>query len=166
MSLEISIAFDKSAIERLKQIPVLMRLAPAERILKAMAKPIVSRGKSLAPRSRVSSGDSGPTRNKMSAKAKAKWPEEGSKHIRFVYRKGENGGYVVIGGDDPMANSFNFDGSEKGRRVFYWGKDQGRVKRVEPSQRFMMKAFVETRAEQVSAGNAQLEKELRELKIG
>lgn len=167
MSIELRINFDESQLAKLLQIPILMRLGPAERILKAMAKPIVVRAKAIAPNSRVaSSGSNGATRDKMSSKTKAKWPESGKQHISYVYRKGENGGYLVIGGKSPQANSFNFDGSDKGRKVFHWGKDSGRIKRVEPTERFMQKAFDETRSAQVSAGNAQLEKELKELNLG
>lgn len=166
MTMKLEINFDESQLAKLMRIPILMRLGPAERILKAMAKPIVARAKAIAPNSRVASNASGPTRDKMSAKTKAKWPESGKAHIGYVYRKGENGGYLVIGGKSPQANSFNFDASDRGRKVFYWGKDMGRIKRVEPSQRFMQKAFDETKSAQISAGNAQLEKEMKELNLG
>lgn len=166
MSVEISIAFNESAIAQLKKIPLLMRLGPAERILKAMAKPIVVRAKAIAPNSRASSGKDGPTRDKMSSETKAKWPESGKNHIKTIYRKGDGGGYLVIGADDPLGNGLNFDASDRGRKVFYWGVDSGKVKRVEPSQRFMQKAFDETKSAQVSAGNAQLEKEMKELNLG
>jgi hypothetical protein len=159
--MDIKITFDESQLAKLIKIPVLMRLGPAERILKAMAKPIVVRAKAIAPDSRTSG-----TRELMSAKTKAKWPESGKTHIRMIYRKGDGGGYLVIGANDPLGNSLNFDSSNKGRKVFYWGKDSGKIKRVEPSQRFMQKAFDETRSAQVSAGNAQLEKEMKELNLG
>ena len=166
MSMDLTITFNESAITQLLKIPVLMRLGPAERILKAMAKPIVVQAKAIAPDSRTSG-----TRNKMSGEnspsnTAAKWPGSGKKHIRAIYRKGDGGGYLVIGADDPLGNSLNFDSSNKGRKVFYWGKDSGKVKRVEPSQRFMQKAVDETKSAQVSAGNAQLEKEMKELNLG
>ena len=160
MTVELKIEFSQAQLAKLLRIPVLMRLGPAERVLKAMAKPVVARGKALAPRSRTSG-----TRDKMTAKASAKWPEEARNNIGFVYRKGENGGYLVIGGKSPKANSLNFDAG-KGRKVFYWGKDQGRSKRVAPSERFMQKALDETRSAQEAAGFAQLEKEMKELNIG
>ena len=166
MSMEISIAFNESAIAQLKKIPLLMRLGPAERILKAMGKPIVVRAKAIAPNSRTSG-----TRKKMSSERSpsqtiSKWPESGKNHIRMIYRKGDGGGYLIMGANDPLGNSLNFDSSSKGRKVFYWGKDSGKIKRVEPSQRFMQKAFDETKSAQVSAGNAQLEKEMKELNLG
>jgi hypothetical protein len=161
MSMELKITFDESQLAKLMKIPVLMRLGPAERILKAMAKPIVVRAKAIAPNSRTSG-----TRDKMSSETKAKWPESGKNHIKMIYRKGDGGGYLVIGASDPLGNSLNFDSSSRGRKVFYWGKDSGKIKRVEPSQRFMQKAFDETKSAQISAGNAQLEKEMKELNLG
>ena len=161
MSMDLKMTFDESQLAKLLKIPVLMRLGPAERIVKAMAKPIVIRAKAIAPNSRTSG-----TRDKMSPETKAKWPESGKNHIRVIYRKGDGGGYLVIGANDPLGNSLNFDASDRGRKVFYWGKDSGKIKRVEPSQRFMQKAFDETKSAQVSAGNAQLEKEMKELNLG
>ena len=161
MSMDLKMTFDESQLAKLLKIPVLMRLGPAERIVKAMAKPIVIRAKAIAPNSRTSG-----TRDKMSPETKAKWPESGKNHIRVIYRKGDGGGYLVIGANDPLGNSLNFDASDRGRKVFYWGKDSGKIKRVEPSQRFMQKAFDETKSAQVSAGNAQLQKEMKELNLG
>jgi hypothetical protein len=166
MSMELKITFDESQLAKLMKIPLLMRLGPAERILKAMAKPIVVRAKAIAPNSRTSG-----TRNKMSSESSpsqtiSKWPGSGKNHIKMIYRKGEGGGYLVIGASDPLGNSLNFDSSSRGRKVFYWGKDSGKIKRVEPSQRFMQKAFDETKSAQISAGNAQLEKEMKELNLG
>jgi hypothetical protein len=161
MSMELKITFDESQLAKLMKIPLLMRLGPAERILKAMAKPIVVRAKAIAPNSRTSG-----TRDKMSSETKAKWPESGKNHIKMIYRKGDGGGYLVIGASDPLGNSLNFDSSSRGRKVFYWGVDSGKIKRVEPSQRFMQKAFDETKSAQISAGNAQLEKEMKELNLG
>lgn len=162
MTMEIKIQFNEAMIEKLKQIPIMLRLAPAERILKAMAKPVVARAKAIAPSS-VESG----TRKEWSAKTAAKFAaNEGRKNIGYVYRKGQNGGYLMVGGKAPKANSFNFEASDKGRKVFYWGKDMGRVKRIDPSLRFMTRAYLDTRDAQASAGKQQLEKELKELKIG
>lgn len=150
------------ALERIKQIPLRLRLAAAERILKAMGTPIVAEAKALAPNSRTGKR----TRDKMSSDTKAKWPESGKDHIGFVYRKTNSGGYLVIGAKDPLGNSFNFDASDDGRKVVLWGRDSGRIKRVEPSERFMQRAFARTRQAQITAGLNQLEKELKELNLG
>ena len=166
MTVELKIEFSEAQLAKLLRIPILLRLGPAERTLKAMAKPILQRAKAIAPSS-VKSG----TRKKWGKNKTAKFdPSSWSKNearnnLGVVYRKGENGGYLVIGGKSPNANSLNFDAGKR-RKVFYWGVDQGRVKRVAPSERFMQKALDETKSAQVAAGFAQLEKELKELNLG
>ncbi len=162
MSMDIKITFDESQLAKLAQIPVLMRLKPAENVLKAMASPVVERAKSIAPSSRRSG-----TRKKWSSKYKdnPSYQEDSGKYIgRKLIRTG-NGGLVIIGGLFPRANKQNFEAGEK-RKVVYWGKTTSKVKRINPKERFMQKAFDETIAQQVTAGNAQLEKEIRELNLG
>lgn len=167
MTIELRIEFDEQQLAKLRRIPILLRLAPAERTLKAMAKPVLDRAKALVPNSRKPNAQSGiPSHDKQSANTKAKWPEQGKNNLGFVYRKSESGGYLVIGAKSPKGNSLNFDASNKGRKVMLWGRDSGRIKRVEPSQRFMQRAFDETRQAQITAGYNQLEKELRELNLG
>lgn len=167
MTVELKIDFSESQLAKLLKIPLLLRLGPAERVLKAMAKPIVAHAKPIAPSSVKSGTRKKWGKNKTEKFDPSSWAQnEARNNIGFVFRKGENGGYLVIGGKSPNANSLNFDSSGKGRRVFYWGKDTGRVKRVEPSERFMQKALDETRSAQESAGFKQLEKELKELNLG
>jgi hypothetical protein len=165
MSLEIEIHFDEAQIAALLNIPLHLRLGPAERVLKAMAKPVVAKAKAIAPSSRKSG-----TRYKWAQKIKqnAAWQNDSGKHIGYVYRKTERGGYrgyLVIGGMHPQAKKQNFDAG-KDRKVMYWGRDAGKTKRIDPKDRFMQKAFDETRSLQISAGNTQLEKELKELNFG
>lgn len=168
MTIELKIEFDEQQLAKLRRIPILLRLGPAERTLKAMAKPVLDRAKALVPNSRKPSPKDGiPSHDKQSAKAKARWPEQGKNNLGFVFRKGESGGYLVIGAKSPKGNTLNFDSSDKGREVRYWlNPNPGRIKRVEPSQRFMQRAFDQTRQAQISAGFNQLEKELRELNLG
>jgi len=173
MTIELKIEFDEKQIEKLRRIPIMLRLGPAERTLKAMAKPILDRGKQLAPDSRKpsrNSKDGRPTRDKMSAKAKAKWPESARNNLGVIYRKGESGGYLVIGGKSPRANSLNFDSGKKTGSVrVLWDPTKTRTqprKYVPASERFMQRALDETRQAQITAGFNQLEKELRELNLG
>lgn len=162
MSVSITIEFDESQLAKLMQIPLLMRLGPAERVLKAMAKPVVAKGKALAPSSRASG-----TRKKWSQKYKknANYQNDSGRSIGTKYLKNNRGGLMLIGGVHPKANKLNFD-SGKPRKVMYWKKDAGKTKRINPKDRFMQRAYDETRAEQLTAGNRQLEIELKELKLG
>lgn len=162
MSLEIEIHFDEAQIKKLLDIPLHLRLGPAERVLTAMAKPVVAKAKAIAPSSRQSG-----TRKKWSQKYKnnAAWQNDSGSHIGYVYRKTERGGYLVVGGKHPQANKLNFSHG-KPRNVVYWGKPAGITKRIDPKDRFVQKAFDETRSQQIAAGNAQLEKEIKELNFG
>ena len=168
MTVELKLELSEQAIQQLRRIPIMLRLGPAERVLKAMAKPIVARGKSLAPDSRKANRTSGfPTHSKQSAQAKKDWPEQGKNNLGVIFRKGESGGYLVIGARDPKGNTLNFDSSKAPRRHVLWGKVTLIRKRyTPPSERFMQKALDETKSAQESAGFKQLEKELKELKLG
>jgi hypothetical protein len=158
----ITLEFDEAQLAKIMQIPLLMRLGPSERVLKAMSVPVVAKAKAIAPSSRRSG-----TRKKWSKKYKDNpaYQNDSGKQIGVKYLKNNRGGILIIGGKHPQANKQNYD-SGKPRRVFYWGKDAGKVKRIDPKERFMQKAYDETRGAQISAGNAQLDKELKELKLG
>lgn len=162
MSLKLEVSFDEAMLAKIMQIPLLMRLGPSERVLKAMAKPIMTKAKAIAPNS-ITSG----TRKKWGEKYKgnAAWQISSGKHIKTKYLKNERGGVLIVGGDHPKANKLNFEAGTQ-RKVFYWGVDSGKVKRINPSERFMQRAYDETKAAQQSAGYAQLEKEIKELKLG
>jgi hypothetical protein len=162
MTLEIQVTFDEAQIQKLLEIPLLMKLGPAERVLKAMAKPVIERAKSIAPSSRRSG-----TRKKWSKKYKdnPNYQEDSGKHIGMKYIKTERGGLMIVGGKYPRANKQNYEAGDK-RKIVYWGKKTSKIKRINPSERFMQKAFDETKQEQITAGNEQLTKEMKELSLG
>jgi len=162
MSMEIQITFDQSHLDKLAKIPVLLRLKPAENVLKAMAKPVIDKAKSIAPSSRRSG-----TRKKWSRKYKNNpaYQDDSGRHIGKKFIRTGSGGLVIIGGIYPRANKQNYEAGAT-RKVVYWGKKTSKVKRIDPKERFMQKAFDETIALQVTAGNTQLEKELKELNLG
>jgi hypothetical protein len=167
MTLEIQITFDEAQIEKLLKIPLLMRLGPAERVLKAMAKPVIERAKSIAPSSKRSG-----TRKKMGKNVTDKFVgkaantvDDSGKHIGMKYIKTERGGLMIVGGKYPRANKQNYEAGDK-RKIVYWGKKTSKIKRINPSERFMQKAFDETKPQQITAGNEQLTKEMKELSLG
>jgi hypothetical protein len=162
MTLDIQITFDEAQIQKLLKFPLLMKLGPAERVLKAMAKPVIDRAKAIAPSSRRSG-----TRKKWSRKYKdnAAYQEDSGRHIGKRFIKTERGGLIIVGGIYPRANKQNYEAGDK-RKIVYWGKKTSKIKRINPKERFMQKAFDETRTQQVTAGNEQLEKEIRELGNG
>jgi hypothetical protein len=166
MSLSLTLDLDEAMIAKLMQVPLHLRLAPSERVLKAMAKPIIEKAKYIAPSSRKSG-----TRNKWSEKYKsnAAYQNDSGQSLGMVYRKTESGGYLMVGGKHPQANKQNYD-SGKDRTIKLWGRNPVKYpitnKRVDPKDRFMQRAFDETRDAQLSAGFKQLETEIKELKIG
>jgi hypothetical protein len=181
MSLKIEINFDEAQLAKIMQIPLLMRLGPSERVLKAMSKPVIEKAKAIAPSSKTTRSSFNPktgrvdnrtNRQKMGKNAtkefigrEANSRDDSGKHIGVKFLRNNRGGLLIIGGKSPKANKQNYDAGKE-RKVFYWGRDAGITKRIEPKDRFMQKAYDETRTAQISAGNAQLEKELKELKIG
>lgn len=176
MTLSIEIKFDQAQIDKLMQIPLLMRVGPAERVLKAMAKPVLDKAKALAPSARKAAAyvlkDTRTNREKEGARTTAKFVgrsansvDDSGKHLGSVFRRNNRGGILIIGGKHPKANKQNYDAGKQ-RKVMYWGRNPGITKRIDPKDRFMQKAFDETRSAQISAGNDQLAKELKELNLG
>ncbi len=165
MSMDIKIEFNESMLASLMRIPVILRLEPSERILKAMAKPVVAKAKDIAPSSRASG-----TRKTWSAKLKANdsYQIDSGRHIGVKYLKNNIGGVLIVGGVHPKANKLNFEAGKK-RIVKVWGRDPKSipiVKRIDPRQRFMQRAYDETLNAQLAAGQSQLVKEIKELEIG
>lgn len=162
MSIKIDFTFDEYQIAKLTQIPELFRLGPAERCLKAMAKPIVDRAKSLAPSSRVTG-----TRKKWSAKFNkdAKWQIDSGKQMGIKTVRHNNGARVYIGAKWPKGNKQQFDASPKGRRHILWGRDTGRL-RPRDNPHFLQKAYDETKSQQLKAFQDQLAIEIKELRLG
>lgn len=162
MSIKIDFTFDEYQIAKLTQIPELLRLGPAERCLKAMAKPIAERAKALAPSSQRSG-----SRKKWSAKFKndAKWQVDSGKQMGIKTIRHNKGARVYIGAKWPKGNKQQFDASPKGRRHILWGRDTGRL-RPRDNPHFLQKAYDETKSQQLKAFNDQLAIEIKELRLG
>jgi hypothetical protein len=166
MILELNISFDEAMIEKLQRIPFQLVLGPAERVLRAMAKPVAAKALAIAPSSRRSG-----ERNRWGKKYKnnPSYQNDSGKAIGFKLLKHNNGGVLIIGTLHPEGNKQNYDAGES-RTVKLWGRDPVKYpikeKRIDPKDRFMQRAYDETRDQQLSAGHAQLVKEIEELKIG
>jgi len=156
MKLDYKVTFNETLIAGIAKIPSHFVAEGAEKILKAMARPIIIRAKQIAPSSRAT-GD----RNKWSNKYKLNpaWQGDSGQHLGYKFRRSDGGGILIIGGVSPDANKLNFNHG-KGRHVFFWGVDQGYSKVYRREDRFMLKAMDETKTQQLIAGNLQLETEL------
>jgi hypothetical protein len=163
MSLNIKIEFNDAMIAELMRIPDLLRLGPAERCLADMGKVVAQRAKQLAPSSRQTG-----SRKKWSNKLKndSRWSGvDSGQHMGVKTVKHNRGARIYIGARYPQGNKQQFDASPKGRRVFYWGKDSGRIKK-RPDPHFLEQAYTETQSAQLAAFNKRLEIEIKELRIG
>ena len=139
-------------------VPQLEKRRASDRVLRPMAKPIVTRSRQLAPRGNPTDRAK---RSQRQAQA-ADWNYPLHKSITYVVRKyGNAAGLAVIGPSWPKGNKAYFDTSPKGRRVFYWGKDAGKIR---PQIRnWIVQAFDETRAEQVAIAKRELKKVMDEI---
>ncbi len=162
MSLKVKVEMDFRALEMLERIPQMLQFAVADKVMPAMAKPVVARAKELAPSSRESG-----TRKKWSAKYKTnnKWQVDSGRHMSSKTVRYDRGAIVYVGATYPTGNKQQFNSnSERGRREVLWGKSTGRV--YKPKERFIQKAYDETRDAQFRAFEAELINQIKEMRIG
>ncbi len=162
MSLQIKVEMDFRALEMLEKIPQMLQFAVADKVMLAMVKPVVDRAKELAPSSRESG-----TRKKWSAKYKSnnKWQVDSGRHMGSKTVRYDRGAIVYVGAKYPTGNKQQFNSnSEKGRKEVLWGRSTGRV--YKPKERFIQRAYDETRDAQFRAFEAELQRQVKELRIG
>ena len=165
---DLKIEIDPKALAALENIPAMFIFKVADVAMKAAAKPVIDKAKSIAPSSRQSYGTNGPTRKKWSRKYKtnAAYQNDSGKEIGVKVLKSSRGAIAYVGAKYPLGNKqqFNDSGSGKGRRVVYWGKPQGTIYRRK--ERFLQRAYDETRNEQTTAFIAAAEAEVAKVNFG
>lgn len=161
MSLKIEFTFSESEMKKLEKIPEFVRFVAADRALKAMAKPIIEKAKAIAPSS-VRSG----SRKKWGPKYKgdSKYQNDSGQEIDSKVQKHNRGAKIYVGATFPRGNKQQFNASPKGRKEVFWGRPQGTV--YKPSERFMQRAFDETRSAQNAAFIASLQRTLKRMNLG
>lgn len=160
--MKIEVTFNDAQIELLESIPMLIQYAVADKCMKAMVKPIAERAKDVLPSSR-STG----TRKKWSKKYKqnAAWQINSGRHVGAKVVKYQRGATAYVGPTYPKGNKQQFNSNkERGRRVFYWGKNAGQV--YIPDERPMQRAYDETRDAQMTAFMTTLTNEIAEIARG
>jgi hypothetical protein len=184
MSLKIELKFDESQLKQLEKIPIHVRINAADDCLEAMSKEVLRKAYAYAPRS-VSTG----TRLKWSKKysTSAKWRVNSGEHLGSKIKKNNKGALAYIGAKYPKGNKQQFSAPKAEQRGHYlWGKPgqtivttsrsgkqytyvrktEGQMLKFPASQRFIQRAFDETKPQQLSAFYKALEKSLQELKLG
>ena len=184
MSLKIELKFNESQLKQLEKIPIHVRINAADDCLEAMSREVLRKAYAYAPRS-VSTG----TRLKWSKKyrSSAKNRLNSGEHLGWKIKKNNKGGLAFIGGKDRKGNKQQFSAPKAEERGHYfWGKPgqtirttsrsgnqytyvrkkDGKMLNFPASQRFIQRAFDETKPQQLSAFYKALEKSLQELKLG
>lgn len=126
-------------------VPILERYAVMNQTITAGAKPIVTRARQLAPRSKPED------RAKRSKKqqAAADWEFPLWKTIKVVYRKYSRTQVAVVGPEWPKGNKAYFNTSPNGRRQVLWGRVTGAI--IPQIRNWIVQAFDETRPQQLDA---------------
>lgn len=133
-------------------VPALDRYKVADQVVRAGAKPITNRARQLIPRSKKSDTD----KRSRKQRAQADWETPLWKTVKLVVRKGQQGSAVAVTGPEYTGKTgagqkiyLVAEHKQKGRRMFFWGKDGGRTKIK--IRNVMVQAADESRSQSLSA---------------
>lgn len=157
-NIDIVMPSDAELKQMFDAVPILVRYDVLDKTLRAGAKPIVQRARALTPRSTPEDRE----KRSKSQKAKADWDYPLYKTIKYVVRKYNNKlGLAVIGPEWPKGNKAYVFTSSNGRRIWYWGVDQGFTK--PPVTNWIKQAFDEKNNEALTAMKTKLKQLMREI---
>ena len=142
-------------------VPKLERYQVLDKATREVGKVVVDRAQQLAPRSSKTGTNN--KRGKNQAK-EANWNYPLWKSIRMVVRKYSRVTIVVIGPKHPEGNKAYFNTSPDGRRQVLWGLRTG--KRIPQIRNWIVQAFDETKAQQMSAMKASLQTSIDQVMRG
>jgi len=159
ISVKTNFATNAEIAQMFGTIEVFRQYQVGDRVVTAGSSVVLKRAKELAPRDEDGHGK----KRSAKQKAKANWNIPLHTTIRRKVKRTDTGAYAIIGPAHPTGNKAQFDSPEKGRAVFYWGKDQGRIRQV---RNWIVQAADETRSEQLSAMQAKLKEAMDEVMRG
>ena len=136
-------------------VPKLNRYEVSDATVRAGGRIIVKRAKELAPRGNQAD------RNKRSKsqRAGANWDIRLRSTIAMVVRKYRNAkGLAVVGPKWPQGNKAYFDTSPGGREKVLWGRRTGQT--IPQLRNWIVKAFDETRSQQLAAMKSKLRQKM------
>lgn len=160
VSVKIEMTGQDQVLALLARLPQLVVAAggPTDKAVGAAAKIVARRAISLAPDSRKN--PKGDSRKKQSKKSKGIWTGKLRETIRQKVIKYESGAWAVVGPKSPEGNMAHFM-QVKPRRHVLWGKATA-VKQYRDTRNWIVKAFDETKGEQLSAMEESLKKSIDE----
>lgn len=126
---------------------------PLDRAVRKAANVVAVRARQLAP-----DGDKSGSRAKQSKKTRAKWGGKLKRTIRVKLLKYDRASWAVVGPKSPEGNMAHFM-QEKPRRHVLWGKTTS-VQKYRIERNWITRAFDETKAQQLSAMEASLKKDI------
>jgi hypothetical protein len=158
VEIKIDITGEKEVMDLLDRLPKLVVLSggPMDRAVTAAAKIVAKRAKQLAPDSKKN--PKGDSRKKQSKKSRAGWPKKLREQIRHRILKYDTGTWAVVGPKNPEGNMAHFM-QEKPRRHVLWGSRTA-VAQYKADETWIVKAFDETKSEQLSAVKTSLKADI------
>ena len=180
----VEIKINESLIKAVSDIPLTLRNGPLGRCLGAFAKPIASQAGSLATSSRETG-----SRKRWSKKFKNNAAFQNDSKQHFGHKVLRNGIGVYIGATYPKGNKQQFvmpikrgdsykryhwgkpgqtivSVSRKGKQFTFINNSKETTARFPIKERATVRAFDQTQSSAESAFLSQLQKEIKELKIG
>jgi hypothetical protein len=157
------VKIDPAVFKQLEQIPERLTKEFARPIMTALAKPIVVAAGQLAESGKEE--DYARQGKNKTRRFDPAWAREhkSKEHMGFkILYQGRNGPFVLVGPKWRAGGKLNFNNSPKGRRVWYWGKDMGKV-RPGNSPSFIEKAKVAGLAQGVSDFTQQVDRAMTKL---
>lgn len=160
VSVKVELTGHESVLALLDRLPKLVVAAggPTDKAVGAAAKSVARRAVTLAPDSRKN--PKGDSRKKQSKKSKGIWTAKLKQTVRQKVIKYESGAWAIVGPKSPQGNMAHFM-QEKPRVHVLWGKASA-VKHFRDTRNWIVKAFDETKSEQLSAMEASLKNSIDE----
>lgn len=157
MDIKIQLPTDAELGRMFDAVPALERHQVGDKVVRAGAKPITKRAQSLIPRSKAADTD----KRSKEQKAAADWTKPLWKTVKLAVRKYGNGGALAVTGPEYTGKTgagqkiyLIAEHKQKGRRMFFWGKDGGRTKIK--IRNVIVQAADESRPESLTAMKAKL----------
>ena len=162
MGMEIKLPSDAEIKRMFDAVPALERYKVADAVVRAGVKPITDRARQLVPRGTAAD------RAKQSGKQRSASHVPLWKTVKAVVRTKRDAGAVAVTGPEFTGSAgagqkiyLIAEHKSDTRRVFYWGKDQGRT--VQKIRNIMVQAAEETRSQQLSIMKSKLKEKMDEV---
>ena len=164
LDIKIKLPTDAEISRMFDAVPMLERYSVGDKVVRAGARRITTRARQLIPRSKKSDTD----KRSKKQRAQADWETPLWKTVKLVVGKGNKGGAVAVTGPEYTGKTgagqkiyLIAEHKQKGRRMFFWGKDGGRTK--VKIRNVMVQAADEAKPQSLSAMKSKLKQVMDEV---